>query len=85
MLPQECRDVGETIDLDDSGYIDFQDPRVCQLGSSRIPSCIAHLRVLHHRSCKQEFLMCMRLFRVRELGDLKSNLQARVRAAGAKT
>jgi len=43
---EECREVGEEIDLDGSGYIDFQ-----------------------------EFLMCMRLFRVSELADWKGNLQ----------
>ncbi|CAJ1454730.1 unnamed protein product [Effrenium voratum] len=42
----ECQDVAEIVDLDDSGYIDFQ-----------------------------EFLMCMRLFRDRELTELKRHVQ----------
>ncbi|CAK9058284.1 unnamed protein product [Durusdinium trenchii] len=42
----ECQDVAEIVDLDDSGYVDFQ-----------------------------EFLMCMRLFRDRELTELKQTLQ----------
>eukprot|EP00913_Durusdinium_trenchii_P007565 g7109.t1 len=44
----ECQDVAEIVDLDDSGYVDFQ-----------------------------EFLMCMRLFRDRELTELKQTLQER--------
>ncbi|CAJ1442175.1 unnamed protein product [Effrenium voratum] len=45
----ECQDVAEIVDLDDSGYIDFQ-----------------------------EFLMCMRLFRDRELTELKRHVQVGV-------
>lgn len=43
----DCQMVAEIVDLDDSGYVDFQ-----------------------------EFLMCMRLFRDRELAELKNKLQA---------
>jgi len=43
----DCQVVAGIVDLDDSGYVDFQ-----------------------------EFLMCMRLFRDRELAELKNKLQA---------
>lgn len=42
----DCQMVAEIVDIDDSGYVDFQ-----------------------------EFLMCMRLFRDRELAELKNKLQ----------